>query len=134
MNITKFVIPLAIAGSLISQTVLAQATLSLNQIMPLIKQSQKLNTEVKNALKQAGKKPSDISCTGNKLGAQFGPLSATNTAPFTCNFGTKKLTIQADNLVTLRNGHTIFLNQFSELQPKPDKASVTFRLKTWKWQ
>ncbi|MFB2880921.1 hypothetical protein [Floridanema aerugineum] len=135
MNITKFVLPLAIAGSFISQTALAQGTLALDDIMPLVRQSSKLNTEVNTALRQAGKKPSDITCVGVRLGSQFGPLSASRVAPFECNFGNNKtLKIEADNLVTLRNGHSIFLNQFSEFQSKPEQANLVFRLKSWNWQ
>lgn len=135
MNFTKFMLPLAIAGSLISQTALAAGTLGLDEIMPLVRQSSKLNTEVNTALRQAGKKPSDISCVGVRLGNQFGPLSASRVAPFECNFGNNKtLKIEADNLVTLTNGHSIFLNQFSELQSKPEKAELAFRLKSWNWE
>lgn len=135
MNITKFVLPLAIAGSLISQTALAEGTLGLNEIMPLVQQSSKLNTEVNTALRQAGKKPSDITCVGVRLGNQFGPLSASRVAPFECNFGNKKtLKIEAENFVTLRNGHSIFLTQFSEMQSKPEQASLVFRLKSWNWE
>ena len=135
MNITKFVLPLAIASSFISQTALAGGSLALDEIMPLVQQSSKLNTEVNTALRQAGKKPSDITCVGVRLGSQFGPLSAYRVAPFDCNFGSNKvLHIEAENLVTLRNGHSIFLTQFSELQPKPEQAKLVFRLKSWNWE
>ena len=135
MNITKFVLPLAIASSFISQTALAGGSLALDEIMPLVQQSSKLNTEVNTALRQAGKKPSDITCVGVRLGSQFGPLSAYRVAPFDCNFGSNKvLHIEAENLVSLRNGHSIFLTQFSELQPKPEQAKLVFRLKSWNWE
>lgn len=134
MNITKFVLPLAIAGSFISQTAFAEGTLGLDEIMPLVRQSSKLSTEVNNTLRQAGKNPADITCVGVRLGSHFGPLSAARVAPFDCNFGSNKvLHIEAENLVTLRNGHSIFLSQFSELQPKPEQAKLVFRLKTWNW-
>lgn len=135
MNITKFMLPLAIASSLISQTALAGGTLGLDEIMPLVRQSSKLNTEVSTALRQVGKNPSDITCVGVRLGRQFGPLSAYRVAPFECNFGNKKtLKIEAENFVSLRNGHSIFLTQFSELQPKPEQANLVFRLKSWNWE
>jgi hypothetical protein len=135
MNISKFVIPLAIAGSLISQTALATGTLALNEIMPIVRQSNKLNNEVNTALRQAGKKPTDITCVGVRLGSHFGPLSAARVAPFQCNFGNNKvLHLEAENFVSLRNGHSIFLTQFSELQPKPEQANLVFRLKSWKWE
>jgi hypothetical protein len=135
MNITKFVLPLAIASSFISQTALATGTLALNEIMPLVRQSSKLNNEVNTALRQAGKKPSEITCVGVRLGSHFGPLSAARVAPFQCNFGNQKiLQIEAENFVSLRNGHSIFLFQFSELQPKPEQANLVFRLKSWNWQ
>ncbi|MFB2937071.1 hypothetical protein ACE1B6_17620 [Aerosakkonemataceae cyanobacterium BLCC-F154] len=135
MNITKFVLPLAIASSFISQPAFAGGTLALNEIMPLVRQSSKLNTEVNTALRQVGKKPSEITCVGVRLGRHFGPLSAYRVAPFDCNFGSNKvLHIEAENLVTLRNGHSIFLTQFSELQPKPEEAKLVFRLKSWNWE
>ncbi|MFB2837109.1 hypothetical protein [Floridanema evergladense] len=135
MNITKFLLPLAIASSFISQAALAGGTLALNEIMPLVQQSSKLNNEVNTALRQAGKKPSDITCVGVRLGSQFGPLSASRVAPFECNFGNNKiLKIEAENLVNLRNGHSIFLTQFSEFQSKPEQAELAFRLKSWNWQ
>lgn len=135
MNINKFVLPLAIASSLISQTAFAGGTLALNEIMPLVQQSSKLNTEVNNALRQTGKKPADITCVGVRLGRHFGPLSAYRVAPFECSFGNNRtLKIEADNLVALRNGHSIFLTQFSEFKSKPEQANLVFRLKSWNWQ
>ncbi len=135
MNLGKYIVPLAIVGCLFPNTALAGGTLSLNEIMPLIRQSKNLMGEVNTALKKTGQKADQVTCITVRLGSHFESLSAYRVAPFDCRFASNKfLHIEAKNLVRLPNGRTIPLENFLNLQPKPTKASLVFRLQSWQWK
>jgi hypothetical protein len=135
MKLGKFIVPLAMAGCLLPNTALAGGTLGLDEIMPLIRQSKKLTGEVNAALQKTGQKADQINCVAVRLGNHFEPLSAYRVAPFDCRFASNKfLHIEAKNLVRLPNGRTIPLEDFLNLQSKPTKASLVFRLQSWQWK
>lgn len=135
MQLNKFILPFSLIGLLISPTALAEGSLALDEIMPLINQSRELKQEVNSMLQQTGKNSGDIVCIGIRLGRHFEPLGAARVAPFECAFGEHKiLKIEAENLVKLPNGRTLALEQFLEIQPKPETASLIFRLESWKWK
>ncbi|HEY9614034.1 hypothetical protein [Allocoleopsis sp.] len=134
MKLVKFIVPLVMVGCLLPNTALAGGTLGLDEIMPLIRQSKKLTGEVNAALKKTGQKANQINCVAVRLGNHFEPLSAYRVAPFDCRFASNKfLHIEAKNLVRLPNDRTISLEDFLDVQPRPNKASLVFRLQSWQW-
>ncbi len=126
--------PLVIIGCFGSQAANAGGSLSFTEVLPLVNQSKKLQKEVNQALLETGKKPSDITCVGVRLGKSFAPLDAARVAPFRCQFKNDKyLTVEARNIVKLPNGKVISLENFQKLTSKPETASLKFRLKSWSW-
>lgn len=126
--------PLVIIGCFGSQAANAGGSLSFTEILPLVNQSKKLQKEINQTLLETGKKPSDITCVGVRLGKSFASLGAARVAPFRCQFKNDKyLAIEARNIVKLPNGKSVSLENFQKLKNKPETASLTFRLKSWSW-
>ncbi|BAZ18148.1 hypothetical protein NIES4071_100310 [Calothrix sp. NIES-4071] len=126
--------PLIIVGCFGSQAALAGGSLSFTEILPLVNQSKKLQKEINQTLLETGKKPSDITCVGERLGKRFAPLDAFRVAPFRCQFKNDKyLTVEARNIIKLPNGKSTSLEKFEKLTNKPKSASLNFRLKSWNW-
>ncbi|BAZ39089.1 hypothetical protein NIES4101_50410 [Calothrix sp. NIES-4101] len=121
---------------LASSTALAGGSLPLSDLIePVINQSDKLKKEVNHALSVTGKKPEQIICIGVRLGKQYAALSAARVAPFSCQFAENKyLTIKAINFVKLPHSQVVTLEQFLKIKPTPENVSLTFKLKSWKWQ
>lgn len=127
--------PLALMGCLFSETALAGGTLSLDEMMTLIRQSSKLTREVNAALESTGQKADQITCVAVRLGRQFEPISAYRVAPFDCRFAPNKfLHVEAKNLVRLPDGRIIPLEELLNVQPKPTEAVPIFRLQSWQWR
>lgn len=79
-------------------------SLTLEEIMPLIRKTPKLAGEITAELDRLGKKPEDMLCDGVRFPGAWRHLGGLRVAPYDCKFGERTLTIQARVRVTDRKG------------------------------
>jgi hypothetical protein len=105
-------------------------TLPLGDLVPLIGKSAQLNAEVGRALDQIKKKPDDVICDGMRFPGQWTHLGGERVSPYTCDFGSKWLQIQATVRITGPGGQV-----FETITPAAMKnaTKVTETNLTWKW-
>jgi hypothetical protein len=105
-------------------------SLSLSDLSSLIDQSAQLKSEVAAALTAANKTADDIICGGNRFPSQWANLGGMRAAPYTCNFISKWLSLNATVTVTGPNGKV-----YDTITPDAmaNANKVTETNPTWKW-
>lgn len=105
-------------------------SLPLSDISSLINQSAQLKSEVATALAAAHKTADDIICAGNRFPSQWVNLGGMRAAPYTCNFISKWLSLNATIAVTGPNGEV-----YETITPEAMKNAnkVTETKPVWKW-
>src|SRR5260370_25076566 len=105
-------------------------SLPLSDIMPLIGKSTQLQGEVNKVLAEAKKKPDDLLCDGMRFPGQWVHLGGERVSPYTCDFGTKWLQIDAAVRITDRNSRPV-----ETITPTAMKnaTKVSETNLTWKW-
>jgi hypothetical protein len=105
-------------------------TLTLDDLMPLIRKSAQLKREVDQALVEGKKKPDDVICSGMRFPGQWVHLGGIRVSPYTCGFGDKWLQIRATVRITDRSGRA-----FETITPEAMKnaTKVSETNLTWKW-
>jgi hypothetical protein len=81
-------------------------TLPLGALMSLIGKSPQLKREVDQALAEIKKAPDDVICDGMRFPNQWVHLGGERVAPYICDFGGKRLQIQATVRVLGRSRQT----------------------------
>jgi len=102
----------------------------LDDLAPLVAQSNKLQQEVNQALLDAKKKQEDVLCFGMRFPGSWKNLGGGRVAPYTCDFGGKYLRIDADVRVTARNGRTFDAISDVAMKRATDVSETNL---TWKW-
>lgn len=105
-------------------------SLSLSDLSSLIDQSAQLKSEVAAALTAAHKTADDIICGGNRFPSQWVNLGGMRAAPYTCNFITKWLSLNATVTVTGPNGQVYDTISADAMK---NASKVTETNPTWKW-
>jgi len=105
-------------------------SLSLSDISSLIDQSAQLKSEVAAALTAAHKTADDIICGGNRFPSQWVNLGGMRAAPYTCNFITKWLSLNATVTVSGPGGK-VYDTITPDAMKNADKVTET--KPTWKW-
>jgi hypothetical protein len=105
-------------------------SLPLTDISSLIDQSAQLKSEVAAALTAAHKTADDIICGGNRFPSQWVNLGGMRAAPYTCNFISKWLSLNATVTVSGPNGKV-----YDTITPDAMKnaSKVTETEPVWKW-
>lgn len=105
-------------------------SLSLSDISSLIDQSAQLKSEVAAALTSAHKTADGIICGGNRFPSQWVNLGGMRAAPYTCNFITKWLSLNATVTVSGPDGKV-----YDTITPDAMKnaSKVTETKPVWKW-
>ncbi len=105
-------------------------SLPLSDISSLINQSAQLKSEVAAALTAAHKTADDIICGGNRFPREWVNLGGMRAAPYTCNFISKWLSLNATVTVTDPNGKV-----YDTITPDAMKnaSKVTETKPVWKW-
>ena len=105
-------------------------SLPLSDISSLINQSAQLKGEVAAALAAAHQTADDIICDGNRFPGQWVNLGGMRAAPYTCNFISKWLSLNATIAVTGPNGKV-----YETITPQAMKNAnkVTETKPVWKW-
>lgn len=105
-------------------------SLPLSDISPLINRSAQLKSEVAAALTAAHKTADDIICGGNRFPREWVNLGGMRAAPYTCNFISKWLSLNATVTVTGPNGTV-----YDTITPDAMKnaSKVTETKPVWKW-
>ncbi len=98
-----------------------QGSLALEELMPLIEKKPKLKNEIVQAVRQIGKSPEDITCTGQRFGSGWEYLGGTRVAPYTCQIGVQILAIEAE--VHLSGGGKSFNNITPDAKKKARNVS-----------
>jgi hypothetical protein len=106
------------------------ASLSLSSIRHLIDQSARLKNEVNSALLSAGKLDDEISCTGMEFSGQWNNLAGMRVAPYTCDLGTKQLSIDATVTIKGPNGTVYDLITPAAIE---NADAVTETRPVWRW-
>ncbi len=105
-------------------------SLSLSDISALVDQSAQLKSEVAAALATAHKTADDIICGGNRFPREWVNLGGMRAAPYTCNFITKWLSLNATVTVSGPNGK-VYDTITPDAMKNADKVTETNP--TWKW-
>lgn len=105
-------------------------SLSLSDIKGLIAQSAQLQHEVNAALAAIKKTPDDIICGGVRFPGQWVNLGGLRAAPYSCDFTTQWLSLNATVIVTGPHGK-VFDTITSEAMKTADKVTETKPV--WKW-
>jgi hypothetical protein len=106
------------------------APLLLSSIRHLINQSVRLKNEVNSALLSAGKLDDEINCTGMEFSGQWNNLAGTRVPPYTCDLGTKQLSIDATVTIKGPNGTVYDLVTPAAIE-NADAATETRPV--WRW-
>ena len=106
------------------------APLLLSSIRFLVDQSARLKNEVNSTLLAIGKFDDEISCTGMEFSGRWNNLAGTRVAPYTCNFGTKQLSIDATVIIKGPNGTVYDLVTPTAIE-NADTAAETRPV--WRW-
>ena len=104
-----------------------RGTLSSDEIMPLFKQSRRLEQEFKQALAET--KQDSVSCDGMRFPGQWEELGGQRVAPYACHIGSKWLIIRADVRVTDRRGRV-----FEKITPEAMRKATKVREKRPRWE
>jgi hypothetical protein len=104
-----------------------RGTLTSDDIMPLIRQSCRLEQEFKQAL--AENKRDSVSCDGMRFPGQWKELSGGRVAPYACHFGSKWLVIRADVRITDRHGRV-----FDKITPAAMRNATNVREARPRWE
>lgn len=105
-------------------------SLPLSDINSLINQSAQLKSEVAAALATAHKTADDIICGGNRFPREWMHLGGKRAAPYTCNFITKWLSLNAT--VTVSGPHSRVYDVITPAAMK-NADNVTETKPVWKW-
>jgi hypothetical protein len=105
-------------------------SLPLSDIMPLIGKYPALKRDVDGALAAGGKSADAVTCDGMRFPGSWVSLGGERVAPYTCDFGSKWLVIDATVRLTGKRGR-VFETIDSAAMQNATKASET-RL-TWRW-
>lgn len=105
-------------------------SLPLTDISALFDQSAQLKSEVAAALTAAHKTADDIICAGNRFPREWVNLGGVRAAPYTCNFISKWLSLNATVTVSGPNGKV-----YDSITPEAMKNAnkVTETKPVWKW-
>jgi hypothetical protein len=105
-------------------------SLPLNDIMPLIVKTPKLQSEVKTALADSGKTADTLMCLGARFPGAWVNLGGERVAPYTCEFKGRWLKISARVQITGRHGRV-----FATVSPSAMRLAtgVNQTSVTWEW-
>ena len=81
-------------------------TIVLEDIMRLVRQSPRLASEVRAALRTLGQTPKHIVCIGKHLDGRWRYLAGARVEPYVCRFGERWLEIRADLRLQGRRGES----------------------------
>jgi hypothetical protein len=109
---------------------LGYGSLFLDDIKELVGSSPQLKKEIQDALAEANKKPEEQLCESPRFPGPWKELHGEHVAPFTCNIGTKWLTINATVRVTGPKGQ-VFDKASNTAMKRATKVSQT--KPTWQW-
>jgi hypothetical protein len=84
-----------VAGLAVASLAQAQSRVSLESLTEMTWQQPRLRAEIEKTLAQTGLSETAVPCVGTELGGEFGSLRGTVIAPFVCDFGSKKLLMEA---------------------------------------
>lgn len=105
-------------------------SLPLTDISSLVDQSSQLKSEVAAALTAAHKTADDIICAGNRFPSQWANLGGMRAAPYTCNFISKWLSLNATVTVSGPDGK-VYDSITAEAMKNANKVTETKPV--WKW-
>ena len=105
-------------------------SLPLSDISSLVGQSSQLKSEVAAALTAAHKTADDIICAGNRFPSQWSNLGGMRAAPYTCNFISKWLSLNATVTVSGPDGK-VYDSITAEAMKNANKVTETKPV--WKW-
>ncbi len=105
-------------------------SLPLTDISSLVDQSSQLKSEVAAALTAAHKAADDIICAGNRFPSQWANLGGMRAAPYTCNFISKWLSLNATVTVSGPDGK-VYDSITAEAMKNANKVTETKPV--WKW-
>jgi len=106
------------------------APLLLSSIRHLIDQSARLKNEVNSTLQSIGKFDDEINCTGMEFSGRWNNLAGTRVAPYTCDLGTKQLSIDATVTIKGPNGTVYDLVTPAAIE---NADTVTEARPVWRW-
>lgn len=73
---------------------IAGGSVALDEIMPILARSSKLEEEVKAELLAQNQSSADVSCSAVRLGRQWDGLGGARVGPYECDFRTRRLTVK----------------------------------------
>ena len=106
------------------------APLLLSSIRHLIAESARLKDEVNSMLLSIGKLADQINCTGMEFSGQWNNLAGMRIAPYTCDFGTKQLSIEATVTIKGPNGTVYDLVTLAAIE---NADTVAETRPVWRW-
>jgi hypothetical protein len=105
-----------------------KGTLLSSDTVPLSGKSLRLQEEVKQALADSKRKV--VMCIGMRFPGQWIHLGGKRVAPYTCNFGVKRLQIQATVRISGRNGRVFKTTTPNAMRNATTVSETNLR---WKW-
>jgi hypothetical protein len=81
-------------------------TLLLQDIMGLVRQAPRLQSEVDAALRQINKTAAEVTCVGKRIDGRWRYLAGARIQPYACRFGERWLEINAELRVLGRRGES----------------------------
>lgn len=119
----------------VNQVAQAGGSSVLSDWQTVIDQSSALSSEVAIVLQRLNRSPSDITCTGQRLGYNFDPLAGYRVAPVDCWLEGWILHLEAENFANRLDGTALPLMGFPD-RPQPERSAfvgVSYKLKSWRW-
>ena len=81
-------------------------SLPLDELVPIITKSARLQQEISEVLSEGNKKQEDVTCFGMRFPGQWKHLGGFRVSPYACDFGAMWLQIRATVRITDRRGQS----------------------------
>jgi hypothetical protein len=130
MNVIAMMVAASPAAAFDANKLGQGGSLPLTDISSLVDQSSELKSEVAAALTAAHKTTDDIICAGNRFPSQWANLGGMRAAPYTCNFISKWLSLNATVTVSGPDGK-VYDSITAEAMKNANKVTETKPV--WKW-
>jgi hypothetical protein len=129
-SLLKFCMPAAVF-TLGASFAFAQGggSLGLDEILETVKADPKLTAEINGELKTNNLKAETVVCSGFRHGHAWPELSGARAAPYTCDIGKRRLTIEADRIYFDAKGKPL-----GDMKKANKKRADSFKESNFRWQ
>jgi hypothetical protein len=105
-------------------------SLPLDDLMPTIAKSARLQQEIKDALSQDNKIQEDVRCFGMRFPGRWKKLGGLRVSPYACDFGAKWLQINTNVRISGRRGQAFATITATAMKNATNVSETNLN---WKW-